>query len=51
DDYSYFTFLKVMQELDKNDFEYELIYKSIYDDKWVVKASTNEPEQIHQPTN
>ncbi|NNK70638.1 MAG: hypothetical protein HKO96_09180 [Flavobacteriaceae bacterium] len=51
DNYSYFAFLKVMQELDKNDFEYELIYNSIYDDKWVVKASTNEPEQIHQPTN
>ena len=50
DDYSYTTFLKVIQELNDSDFEYELVYKSIYDDKWVIKASKNEP-QIHQPTN
>ncbi len=49
DDYSYLTFLDIIQELNENDFEYELIYKSIYDDKWVIKASSNEP-QIHKPT-
>ena len=46
DDRGYQTFLRVLEELYANDFEYELIYKSIYEDRWVVKASTNEPESL-----
>ncbi|MBT8272633.1 MAG: hypothetical protein KJO77_02430, partial [Bacteroidia bacterium] len=43
---SYQTFLSIMSELQKNEFHYEIVYKSIYDDRWVINSITNEPNAI-----
>ncbi len=46
DDYSYKTFLKIMNAAQKDSFNYEIKYKSIYGDRWLISGNTNAPEGI-----
>jgi len=43
---SYLTFTQIMNELLENGFEYQIEYKSIYDDNWIIETNTNTPKEI-----
>ena len=45
----YQSFLMIMDELNRNGFNYELTYRSIYDDYWSIDALTNQPQAIDPP--
>ena len=40
---SYLTFLKIMQDLENDGFDYRIQYKSIYEDRWTISAATDIP--------
>lgn len=46
DEVSYHTFLKILQKLTDNDFNYEIKYKSIYDEHWMITGDNNVPKLI-----
>ncbi|MDB4293092.1 hypothetical protein N9954_06745 [Maribacter sp.] len=37
---------KFLRKLEKNDFDYEIIYSSIYEDKWRIRKSEDIPEEL-----
>jgi len=37
---------KFIRKLERNEFEYEIIYSSIYDDKWRIRKSDDIPEEL-----
>jgi len=43
---SYQAFLGIMEELQSNGFKYEIEYKSIYNDMWVITDDENIPIRI-----
>ena len=46
DDYSYQNFLKIMQTIQSDSFNYKIRYKSIYGDRWMISAETNAPVEL-----
>ena len=42
----YYAFLGLMEELAQNGFNYELVYRSIYDDYWLIDGDSDAPTQI-----
>jgi len=42
----YFNFLKLLDELDGKDFEYEIRYRSIYDDRWKITRLEEIPQAL-----
>ena len=42
----YYAFLALMEELAKNGFNYELVYRSIYDDHWIITGDSDAPKAI-----
>jgi len=40
---SYRTFLQIMQEIQKEGFNYEIRYKSVYNDHWSISAESDVP--------
>lgn len=43
DSTGYTTFLSVMEQLSDEDFNYEIVYRSIYEDRWIITGDTDEP--------
>ena len=41
------TFFKVLEEVYSNDFNFEIYYRSIYDDKWRIASYTDLPEKLN----
>lgn len=37
---------KFLRKLERNEFDYEIIYSSIYDDTWRIKKSDDIPEEL-----
>lgn len=37
---------KFLRKLEKNDFDYEITYRSIYDDQWRITMSKDIPEEL-----
>lgn len=46
DEKSYQGFLKIFQEIQSEEFNYQIEYKSIYDDHWRIASKNNIPEEI-----
>ncbi len=46
DETSYQTFLKVVQKLMEEDFDYKIKYKSIYDEHWSISSKEQVPIHI-----
>lgn len=42
----YYAFLEIMKELTSEGLEYEVKYKSIYDERWKINAEDNVPIQL-----
>lgn len=45
---SYTTFLKIMDEILKDGFNYRIEYKSIYEDRWSISGDTDVPTPIEK---
>lgn len=43
----YENFFKVLNELNSNDLNFEIRYRSIYDDKWRITSDTDLPEKLN----
>ena len=43
---SYMDFLKVMQMVQSDQFNYRIRYKSIYDDSWVISSRDRVPQEL-----
>lgn len=41
----YITFLQIMERLSQDDFNYEIVYRSIYEDRWIITGDTDEPTE------
>ncbi len=37
---------KFLRKLERNEFDYEIIYRSIYDDMWRIRGSNDIPEEL-----
>lgn len=37
---------KFLRKLERNKFDYEIVYRSIYDDKWRIRKSADIPEEM-----
>ncbi len=46
DEYSYKAFLKILERLRSEGFDFEIQYKSIYDDRWKISSEALRPSEI-----
>ena len=46
DDYSYMEFLRVMEIVMGENFQYKIVYRSIYNDRWEISSENNTPELL-----